>query len=533
MATPQGIMTSLEDQQALLLYRVGPVLCCSPSYTVLSIIQPVTLTHPPGSDAVRPGIFRHSGHVIKTEELRVRFGVGEADRKPGRMIIAELDSGRTAFWVDDIIDVISMPGKGWGQLSPQLPKGIFSRTLLLDDKIYLYAEFDALQKLQGHGLLKTYIEQLLDEKQKSATPTTTPVSSTSDKPKETLRTIIDTSENKKDSVAESVTAINDNQQQTQPAQNETPIYEPVSAQKKVPLSESTTKNINKGTDKPAIATQTTQQESALTPKRSSTPAVNKTTAVKKSTITSKQTAIENNKDKQQTINSPATRNEESDKKLVNETENNFSWPMFFLVLLLLAASGTGFYYYTSVEDPEKPSAQHRQINTEHTQQEYIATPKIETVEVMPVTKGQTDIEPVITVESVKSEASTNVTPSDYQAKIEQNDDGITIVIKAPKEESVLKHESIESTPPQVSEIPVPDTNETIPLVIKEEVVTTSPKPEREEILHIVAKGDTLWHIAKRYVNNPFRYPELARLSNIKNPDRIYPGNRVRIIREFN
>lgn len=51
----------------------------------------------------------------------------------------------------------------------------------------------------------------------------------------------------------------------------------------------------------------------------------------------------------------------------------------------------------------------------------------------------------------------------------------------------------------------------------------------EKHIHIVVKGDTLWHIAKRYVNNPWRYPELARLSKIKNPDLIYPGDKVVII----
>ena len=49
------------------------------------------------------------------------------------------------------------------------------------------------------------------------------------------------------------------------------------------------------------------------------------------------------------------------------------------------------------------------------------------------------------------------------------------------------------------------------------------------VTHIVVKNDTLWSIAKRYVKNPYLYHELARLSNIKNPDLIYPGNRVRIV----
>jgi nucleoid-associated protein YgaU/chemotaxis signal transduction protein len=51
--------------------------------------------------------------------------------------------------------------------------------------------------------------------------------------------------------------------------------------------------------------------------------------------------------------------------------------------------------------------------------------------------------------------------------------------------------------------------------------------------HVVVRGDTLWDIAKIYVGDPFRYPELTELSNIRNPDLIYPGDIVRIeIREI-
>lgn len=49
------------------------------------------------------------------------------------------------------------------------------------------------------------------------------------------------------------------------------------------------------------------------------------------------------------------------------------------------------------------------------------------------------------------------------------------------------------------------------------------------IVHTVVQGDTLWHIAKRYIDNPYKYTELARLSRIKNPDLIYPGDTVKII----
>ncbi len=48
-------------------------------------------------------------------------------------------------------------------------------------------------------------------------------------------------------------------------------------------------------------------------------------------------------------------------------------------------------------------------------------------------------------------------------------------------------------------------------------------------LHTVVRGDTLWDIAARYVGSPWAFRELARNSNIRNPDLIYPGDRIVVI----
>lgn len=90
------------------------------------------------------------------------------------------------------------------------------------------------------------------------------------------------------------------------------------------------------------------------------------------------------------------------------------------------------------------------------------------------------------------------TRPDYHAVIKQDTDGVTITIQGPEHEEVLT-----KLPPGYH-----------PVVVG------------NKIIHVVTKGNTLWFIAKRYIKNPYRYPELVRLNNIKNPDLIYPGDRV-------
>jgi len=53
--------------------------------------------------------------------------------------------------------------------------------------------------------------------------------------------------------------------------------------------------------------------------------------------------------------------------------------------------------------------------------------------------------------------------------------------------------------------------------------------ENAQGTHNVIKGDTLWDISGKYLKNPFLWPEVWKQNpEIKNPDLIYPGDRVRI-----
>ncbi|MFQ5676329.1 MAG: LysM peptidoglycan-binding domain-containing protein [bacterium] len=56
-------------------------------------------------------------------------------------------------------------------------------------------------------------------------------------------------------------------------------------------------------------------------------------------------------------------------------------------------------------------------------------------------------------------------------------------------------------------------------------------PRAEEQYYTVRSGDWLSRIAQKFYGDPMRYPELfaANRNVIKNPDRIFPGQRIRLV----
>lgn len=61
-------------------------------------------------------------------------------------------------------------------------------------------------------------------------------------------------------------------------------------------------------------------------------------------------------------------------------------------------------------------------------------------------------------------------------------------------------------------------------------LTAAPVADSGEVSHVVKKGDTLWDIAKTYLKDPFKWPEVFRRNTdvVENPHWIYPGEVIRI-----
>jgi chemotaxis signal transduction protein/nucleoid-associated protein YgaU len=49
-------------------------------------------------------------------------------------------------------------------------------------------------------------------------------------------------------------------------------------------------------------------------------------------------------------------------------------------------------------------------------------------------------------------------------------------------------------------------------------------------VYVVQEGDTLWSISEHFTGNPYNYPRIAGENRIANPDLIFPGQRIRLIK---
>ncbi len=588
----------IHDNDALLTYRVGPVLCCGPTLPIVTITPPPSrLTRPPGTSTAEPGIFKHGPDIVSATDLRYRFGVKQENwKQPGQVIITKHNDITRGYFVDEIIDVSHFPETGWGQLPAYLPRGIFSRTLVINKKIYLYVEFDKLSRLQGSGYLSKYIAHLEDQQEKeNKTVTNKPVSKNSSEAKEEKITpkisppkIKDT--RTKNLPKENLATINKQILPTTEPENKLSASSDAASKNttKTTIEKNTTSNPEtKVSVKPILQTHkkyNTKEDSAQHKIKISTDKPLKIssrenlpdTEIKIKTYQpekSDNTKINTRQIDSNTNNKTplaANTNTTNIHTQTNETEQNGNVLVFMLMLLMLILiSGGGYYYFLtpapldhSVKNtnkysdniadilPTKENTSYTEITLpeETTQQNTTNnTPSSQTIgtqvqAAMPTTPSET-------ANKTSGQQNQKVSPdnnqAEYSANIHQNEDTITIELKGPLPPDVI------NTRPDVINKDNPDTvekelasqqtlsnskesTEIADIFNNEKAqITTVPKKTGKdlsmEIIHIIVKGDTLWAIAKHYLQNPFLYPELAKLSKIKNPDLIYPGNRVRII----
>lgn len=112
-------------------------------------------------------------------------------------------------------------------------------------------------------------------------------------------------------------------------------------------------------------------------------------------------------------------------------------------------------------------------------------------------------------------SSFNVSLEDYTI-LETVDEGFDIIFSV-----VLKQYKEFAT----QRIQIKESTEGKKTVEKKQPRETTKEPEKT---YTVKKGDTLWNIAKKELGDGTRYKEIAKLNNISNPNKIYPGQVFRL-----
>lgn len=171
------------------------------------------------------------------------------------------------------------------------------------------------------------------------------------------------------------------------------------------------------------------------------------------------------------------------------------WPLLLLVLLLAAAGG--YYLFPAPTPAPSPPAAVAWLAPEPA-----PLPPPPAAEPSPSPPAS----PIFQGEGIQ---------------VEQHGEEITIVIERARQEPTAT-----PAPATLAQAGAGETT----AVVAESTVPPPAEPEPPQMyVHTVVKGDTLWAIAEHYLDDPWRYKELAQLSRIRNPDLIYPGNKVRVI----
>jgi len=543
------IHKSIHDADALLLYRVGPVYCCSPTFPVESVMMPPHMAHPPGTSVAEPGVFKTAQGIVKAVDLRKRFGVDVKNwTTPGRIVIVEVEGGFAGIWVDEIVDVIQSPSKGWGGVPACIPKDVFSRTLLLNDVIQLYADFENIYNFREVGYLRQHIENLQAAENKKILEQDKAHSQLLDKKYFAI------SDNKKDKVEasklEQAKHSTDEQSKTELVENR---RNDVHKQIELPTSKSSPREPEKETSYNKIGSAKDRHVTHVDLNRDKSGSINAVQDMHSADIESKRlsaagmTHIEV-KNKPNLLDSKTAEvgfsaSSSYTPQVSREIESSFhdsnesSYFLYIVVSVVVIVLGA-YVINLMTSSFEEPNYL---VVSNDKGKDSISSKNID--------EGESIIENEKTepYKSILDETLSLDSKEAYHADIKKDKEGLVIVLSQPVEDDVVVQEKLNE--PEEADALDPKGRKKIATVEldvkKEERAGDEIKLEKESvilkvtkntdlirdkvIIHMVVKGDTLWHIARRYINNPFRYPELAKLSHIKNPDLIYPGDKVKII----
>ncbi len=512
--------TTHEQSDSLLLFRVGPIACAVPATTVDGIIQPPTLNHLPGSD---PGVFARAHQVSSVIDLRRRFGLPAGTPSAGRLLLSHQGRSRYGYWVDEVIGLEQQHNVTLRPLPDYLPRNVFDAIMLHNQGLVLVSDLTRLARLRGEGFVATHLEKITP-------PEKTPAVSTSE---------------------------------GTPRQ-----YPPVEKARPAPVPAAPASNIEIGAPRPAAgaAPRPVRRQGAVTAHagQAGIPSANAATprppvsamprAIPAPTTTATAYLKPGSPGHAAPVSAPPvppTRRRSGPVPAPLAVANNADSgaPLWLAIAAALVAAllllGWLLWPLTQTSSPVLPAQRaippRTQAPLENSGENIVPTIPhgggMRAPAPAPASYGTTATQEGMSAPPPQPPPVVEGGDS-FTAQVEQQHEDIHIII----ERSILVRGKVPSVPPATIDRETLHADESSTAPMTEEGIESSRPPFAPPstlqplptagscslVVHTVVPGDTLWAIAERYVDNAWLYPELARLSNITNPHRIYPGQKVYI-----
>jgi len=536
-------------ENTLLRFRVGPFRFSVPAVEVEGIIVPPRLTVIPLNPPHSKGVFMYHQRLASAISLRSKFGLPDNDDgNLGQLILGEVETGLVGFWVDEVYETIDSTELEWREMPGIVPHAAFESFAVRGGDIVMASSMQKLYDVPAEEMasMLASVRQNFDlpadmppvaaeglalgilgddedafgdlvESSRAEAPVNSEnksvdsVESTMSSASEPVSTVVDFAKNR--GVESGASAEHSAAVRSVNTNNSASVVRPYPGQdKKIP-----------GNPVSSRAGSMHGGERVSSYNAARTGARTRETGIRSRSALDRDTSRPNlysggtyagsiNRIKQEHEPSRPTSTESAMQDPGEKrSRNGTGWLLAILLLLLI---GLGYWLWPNERKDFVSTEVPRSVATEsYTASNPEITQNPEPVGSVP--GSQADEVVSATPPTEKSEiASTSVSDKPASGEVYRLEGkDVTVTVERNKPEQQLAQEM-----PQASQQSAKngDRNE------------TQEQPGYHEFVHIVVKGDTLWAIAKKYLKNPFRYPELAKLSEIKNPDLIYPGDTVRI-----
>ena len=556
------------QENTLLRFRVGPFRFAVPATEVEGIIIPPALTRIPLNPPHSKGVFMYHQRLASAISLRSKFGLTDSDDPDfGQLILGEVSAGLVAFWVDEVYETVDTNELEWRAMPEFIPHAAFDSFAVKGDEVVLSTTMQHLYEVPA----ETAAQLLQSVRDSFDLPQDVPPVAS-----ETMRTTEDAdvfgdlmSDQAEETAIKADTGRGETDESTQPtltASNGEGMHTAINAANdspaRQPADESTgdarvgaTAGKNHVLNFPGNRTgrptaNNPRQDEVSTPARLHDDARTQQAAARTSARFNQGPAIEARRIAAEHARPSATGAAGRQRGFVGGTHaaavnqlhqhryrddipssDNFGsmgsgsekyskrWLWLLAALLLLAL--VAFVAWPDKKREVISSFPTQNYQSNYSFRESTSAPAVpeprssyEAVSPPPVASGTRE-----KPEQVKTESTPPTNSETPAAPVRKNSDEI---YRLEGKDVTL---TVERNRPVPDKIPATSATQQIsPAAGQSEAIPSG----YDEFVHIVVKGDTLWDIAARYLKNPFRYPELAQLSKISNPDLIYPGDTVRI-----